>query len=63
MATNRRDEETYSEEETQRRVEAALKGAFKTPPKPIKAKQRLTDSNEPGEKKGDARTRTGRRPA
>jgi hypothetical protein len=30
-------DDTYSEEETQRRVEAALRGTFKTPPKPLKA--------------------------
>jgi hypothetical protein len=32
-----RADEKYAEKETQQRFEAALRGAFSTPPKPMKA--------------------------
>lgn len=35
MAHSKRDDK-YSEEEAQRRFDAALRGAFSTPPKPMK---------------------------
>jgi hypothetical protein len=46
MAGTSKDD-TYSEEETQRRVEAALRGAFNTPPKPLKPKGGKPDGKPP----------------
>lgn len=34
---NRKSDDKYSEQETQRRVEAAVRGAFNTSPKPLKS--------------------------
>ncbi len=61
---NRREPsvDSYDEEEAQRRFEATLKGALKTPPQPHKSKEQLTDLAVTGEKKGDAQVQTVRRP-
>jgi hypothetical protein len=46
MPDRSKDTEKFSEKEAQARFEAALRGALKTPPKPLKEKPKARDEKD-----------------